>query len=39
MLNIFSFYYEKFQSALVYLTCHWFKNKIDPIFNPLLLEF
>jgi hypothetical protein len=37
-LNIFWFYDEKFQSLLVYLTCHWFKNKIDLIFNLLVLK-
>jgi hypothetical protein len=38
-LNIFQFYYEKFQSSLIYLACHWFKNKIDLIFNLLVLKF
>jgi hypothetical protein len=32
-------YYEKFQNLLIYLACYWLKNKIDPIFNLLVLEF
>jgi hypothetical protein len=39
MLNMFWLYYEKFQSPLVYLACDWLKNKIDLIFDLLVLEF
>jgi len=29
----------KFKSSPIYLTCDWLKNKINPIFNLLVLEF
>jgi len=39
MLNIFWFYYENFKSPIVYLACHWLKNKIYPTFNLLAIYF
>jgi len=29
----------KFQNSLVYLACHWLKNKIDLIFDLFVFEF